>query len=88
MIEELIKDPKKRFSYVEMSYFSMWWKQQTPFLKDKVRNLVKNGQLELVNGGWVMYDEACPTYSDMLANMNKGHQFIKEEFSVKPRIGW
>jgi hypothetical protein len=26
VMPELIKDPKKRFSYVEMKFFSMWWK--------------------------------------------------------------
>ena len=26
-LEELIKDPKKRFTYVEMKFFSMWWNQ-------------------------------------------------------------
>jgi alpha-mannosidase len=35
-----------------------------------------------------MHDEACPTYSDMLVNMNRGHEFILKEFGVKPRIGW
>ena len=25
VISELIVDPKKRFSYVEMKFFSMWW---------------------------------------------------------------
>ena len=26
MIDELINDPNKRFTYVEMKFFSMWWK--------------------------------------------------------------
>jgi len=25
VIEELVKDPSKRFTYVEMKFFSMWW---------------------------------------------------------------
>jgi hypothetical protein len=25
VMKELILDPKKRFSYVEMKFFSMWW---------------------------------------------------------------
>ncbi len=33
-IRELISDPAKRFSYVEMKFFSMWWKTQTDQLKD------------------------------------------------------
>ena len=58
-------------------------------MKDKVRNLVKNKQLELLNGGWSMHDEACPTYQDMIENMAKGHKFINENFpGVHPKIGW
>ena len=35
-----------------------------------------------------MHDEACPTYTDMITNMMKGHDFLLKEFGVKPRIGW
>ena len=49
---------------------------------------MKNGQLELVNAGWSMHDEACPTYEDMINNHLVGHQWIINEFGVAPRIGW
>ena len=35
-----------------------------------------------------MADEACSTYSDLIANVRAGHEFIKKEFGVTPRIGW
>ena len=35
-----------------------------------------------------MHDEACPTFDDMINNMMLGHQFLLEEFGIKPRIGW
>ena len=28
-INELIKDPNKRFTQVEMKFFTMWWDRQT-----------------------------------------------------------
>jgi lysosomal alpha-mannosidase len=34
VIPELVKDPAKRFSYVEMKFFTMWWKNQTEETKD------------------------------------------------------
>ena len=34
VIPELLADPKKRFSYVEMKFFSMWWRNQTEELKE------------------------------------------------------
>lgn len=30
---ELLKDPTKRFTYVEMKFFSMWWRLQTEDMK-------------------------------------------------------
>ena len=37
VMKELILDPKKRFSYVEMKFFSMWWEVQTDEMKQSVR---------------------------------------------------
>jgi alpha-mannosidase len=88
MVEELAKDPKKKFTYVEMKFFSMWWSRQNDDVKATVRDLVAEGRLEFVNGGWSMHDEACTHYEDQLNNMMYGHKFLMEEFGVKPRIGW
>ena len=49
-----------RFIYVEIGYFWRWWNEQTEVTKDTVRTLVKNGQLEFINGGWCMNDEGAP----------------------------
>ena len=88
VVNALLDNPSRKFSEVEMKFFSMWWNEQSDTMKDKVRGLVNNGQLELINGGWAMHDEACPTYEDMINNMMIGHDFILSEFGVKPRIGW
>ena len=56
-----------------MKFFTMWWDKQTQEKKDQVKQLVKEGRLEFVNGGWTMHDEAVPHYEDMINNMMKGH---------------
>jgi hypothetical protein len=38
--------------------------------------LIKNGQLEILNGGWVAGDEADPNYEDLINNMMIGHEFL------------
>lgn len=86
--EELVKDKNKRFSYVEMKFFSMWWERQSEKIKTQVRQLVVEGRLELLNAGWSMHDEACPHYEDMINNMMAGHEFVFKEFGVRPRVGW
>lgn len=81
-------NPKRKFSEVEMKFFKMWWDVQEDDMKALVHKFIANGQLELINAGWSMHDEACPTYEDMINNHIIGHQWILDEFGVKPRIGW
>ena len=88
VINALLADPKRTFSEVEMRFFSMWYNEQTQEMKENVKKLVKNGQLEMLSGGWSMHDEACPTFEDLIDNMMIGHDFIKQEFGVTPRVGW
>jgi len=88
VIKELALDPKKRFTYVEMKFFSVWYNLQSQMNKDLVKKLIKNGQLEITQGGWTATDEACPNYEDMILNMHIGHQFLWNEFGVRPRVGW
>ena len=49
---------------------------------------MKNGQLELFRGGMVSVNEACRSYSDILRNFELAHDFLRQEFDVKPEIGW
>ena len=46
------------------------------------------GQLELVQGGLVSPDEATTNYADVLRNYEAGHDFLRSEFGMTPRIGW
>lgn len=87
-IAELMKNPNRKYTQVEMKFFQMWWQEQDDDTKANVRYLAQNGQLEFVNAGWSMHDEACAHYEDMIDNMMAGHQFLLSEVGVKPRIGW
>lgn len=88
VVEELIADPSKTFVYVEMAFFYRWWLEQNEDTKTKVRALVRNGQLEFINAGWCMNDEAAPYYEDVIDQMTIGHKFLKDEFNFIPEIGW
>ena len=68
-MDALADNPERKFSEVEMKFFKMWWDKQNDEKKELVRKLIKNGQLEIINAGWSMHDEACPIFEDMINNM-------------------
>ena len=45
-------NPERRFIYVEMAFFYQWWVEQTDETKNLVKQLVNEGRLEFINGGW------------------------------------
>ena len=55
-----------------------------------MKQLVENGQLEFINGGWCMSDEAAPFYVDMVDQQTIGHQFLLNNFGTYaiPKTGW
>lgn len=57
VITELQKNPNRTFIYVEIAFFERWWEEQDEKTKNVVKTLVKNKQLEFINGGWCMNDE-------------------------------
>ncbi|KAE8894045.1 putative alpha-mannosidase [Phytophthora fragariae] len=88
-VEELVRNPDRQFMFVEQSFFQRWWHQQGSEVRGVVKQLVKEGRLDLtVNGGWCMHDEATPHYIAMVDQTAYGHQLLMDEFGVSPRIGW
>ncbi|KAL9241822.1 hypothetical protein vseg_015886 [Gypsophila vaccaria] len=88
LIPALLADKNRKFIYVEQAFFLRWWREQSEDMQDTVKDLVESGQLEFINGGMVMHDEATTHYIDMIDQTTLGHQFLKKEFGVTPRIGW
>jgi len=71
-----------------MGFFTIWYNRQTKEMKQTVKKLIKNGQFEIVNGGWSANDEATPNFDDIINNMMIGHEFLNKEFGFRPKIGW
>jgi len=44
VIDELQKDDTRRFIYVEVAFFSRWWREQDDFTRHRVKALVNAGQ--------------------------------------------
>ncbi|PKA64363.1 lysosomal alpha-mannosidase [Apostasia shenzhenica] len=88
VVSALLEDKNRKFIYVEQAFFQRWWRQQSCAVKKIVKGLISSGQLEFINGGMCMHDEAAPYYVDMIDQTTLGHLFIKQEFGLTPRIGW
>eukprot|EP01080_Neovahlkampfia_damariscottae_P000459 gene459-6870_t len=88
-INLLIRDKNAKFMWVETIFFSKWWSEQDDYIKKKFKELLfKTKQIEFVLGGWVMNDDACPTYSSIIDQISLGNQWLHKEFGIIPRIGW
>ncbi|XP_067829073.1 lysosomal alpha-mannosidase [Heptranchias perlo] len=90
VIPQLQADPARRFIYVEIAFFYCWWNQQTNEMKKVVKQLVNEGRLEFINGGWCMNDEATTHYSSIIDQMTLGFQFLNDTFGEcgRPRVAW
>ena len=80
VIDSLLTNRERKFVYSEFKYFQMWWDLQSEERQGQTRELVNNGQLELVNGGFSSTDEACPNYELFIENYFQGRKWIEEHF--------
>ncbi|XP_028087721.1 alpha-mannosidase 2-like isoform X2 [Camellia sinensis] len=80
----LSKDPRCKFIWEEMSYLERWWKDASETKKESFINLVKNAQLEIVGGGWVMNDEANSHYFAIIEQ--RTHYDLKKELAFSKNL--
>ncbi|KAG6542998.1 hypothetical protein Mapa_015494 [Marchantia paleacea] len=86
--KELEANPDRRYIQVETAFFARWWREQSEDQKARVKKLIADGQLEFINGGWCMHDEAATHYLDMIDQTTFGHLYLKREVGVIPKHGW
>lgn len=65
-----------------------WWELQSDETRATVRRLVDAGQVEVVNGGWCMADEANPTMYAATKQISEGHQWVKANLNATVRAGY
>uniref|UniRef100_A0A1A9ZH71 Alpha-mannosidase n=1 Tax=Glossina pallidipes TaxID=7398 RepID=A0A1A9ZH71_GLOPL len=90
VIQELLRDPEKRFIYVESAFFFKWWREQNEELQEQVKMLVNEGRLEFIGGAWSMNDEATTHYQSIIDQFAWGLRRLNDTFGKcsRPRIGW
>ncbi|KAF8010913.1 hypothetical protein BT93_J1524 [Corymbia citriodora subsp. variegata] len=88
IVESLSKDTRRKFIWEEMSYLERWWRDASELKRQSFTNLVKNGQLEIVGGGWVMNDEANSHYYSIIEQITEGNMWLNDTLGVIPKNSW
>lgn len=88
IVDTLSKDVRRKFIWEEMSYLERWWRDSSKARKESFSKLVRNGQLEIVGGGWVMNDEANSHYFAIIEQMIEGNLWLNETVGVIPKNSW
>nr|XP_018917576.1 PREDICTED: alpha-mannosidase 2 [Bemisia tabaci]XP_018917577.1 PREDICTED: alpha-mannosidase 2 [Bemisia tabaci] len=88
MVVKLKEDPRRKFIWAEISFFSLWWNQISEETKISVQTLLRNRQLEIVTGGWVMNDEANSHYYSTLQQLTHGHQWLHDNLNYTSKTSW
>ncbi|KYQ91545.1 alpha-mannosidase [Tieghemostelium lacteum] len=90
VVDSLNNNTQRKFVWSEIGYLEQWWKLITQDQRELFKKFVKEKRLEIVNGGWVMNDEACASVDDVIRQLTEGHRFIVEQFGedALPKSGW
>ena len=79
VVQELQRDVRRTFIYVEVAFFARWWSEQSNATKDIVKKLVSSGQLEFVNGGWCMNDEGTTDYNAIIDQVRDSLPVVRDD---------
>lgn len=90
VVRALLRNPDRRFIYVESAFFTKWWYDQTESRKEEVKMLVREGRLSFAGGAWSMNDEAITHYQSIVDQFTWGLRFLNDTFGEcgRPTIGW
>ncbi|EEF44960.1 mannosidase alpha class 2a, putative [Ricinus communis] len=88
IVSTLSKDVRRKFIWEEMSYLERWWRDATEEKRESFTKLVKNGQLEIVGGGWVMNDEANSHYFAIIEQITEGNMWLNDTIGFVPKNSW
>ena len=89
VFDKLRSDPIYTYTLGDLAFFRRYYLGlDNDSDRENIKTLFKNGQLEFVQGGYVSPDEATTNYADVLRNYEVGHDFLRSEFGMTPRIAW
>lgn len=88
VVSKLEEFKEMKFIWSEISFLDLWWQQASEHQQKSFKNLVNEGRIEIMTGGWVMTDEANTHYHAILDQLIEGHQWVKRNLDFQPKIGF
>ncbi|KAL7025189.1 hypothetical protein ACKWTF_013382 [Chironomus riparius] len=76
------------FIWTEICFLQLWWDNSTEEQHKILKQLVDEGRVEIMSGGWVMTDEAVAHIYAMVDQLVEGHQWLKTHLNVTPSNSW
>jgi alpha-mannosidase len=65
-----------------------WLKQYYPYVFDRVKKKVKNGQFHPIGGSWVEHDTNMPSGESLVRQFVYGQRFFEEHFGKRCQTFW
>ncbi|CAH2083586.1 unnamed protein product [Euphydryas editha] len=91
-ISELWADKRRKFtlSDSELPYFFHWWSRRHNTVRRMVYELIRQGRLMFIGGGWGMADEASSYYQSVIDSFTYSLRKIDSTFLTcgRPLVAW
>ena len=91
VVDALMVNTGRKFVWAETIFLDMWFndEQVSDERKANFRKLLKNGQIEILTGGWVMTEEAPSHYFAMIDQLIEGHRWLDANLDgYRPKSGY
>ena len=79
--------PGTKFSFCNIGFLKHWI-DTNPRNADLFKQAVKDGRMEVLNGGYSVHDNASPYFDDIINTYEYGREYVYNQFNYVPRTGW
>lgn len=69
-------------------YFMKWYDEQNEETQNMTKKLIDQDRMVFINGGWIMNDEAVPSYKQSLLQFRLGLDVMNRTFGKRATFGW
>ena len=76
------------FHVADLMYFMKWYDEQNEETQNMTKKLIDQDRIVFINGGWIMSDEAVPSYKQSLLQFRLGLDVMNSTFGKRATIGW